>query len=113
LCPLQADETGVSRLLEAAGTSMARTQTPDVLIAITSRFQRVSWKYGSLAYALTLKNVGVLFQTMYLVATAMGLAPCGVGGGDSDVATGTRGLAYYREGWVGELARGSLGDSKP
>jgi hypothetical protein len=26
-----------------------------------------------MAYATTLKNVGVLYQTMYLVATAMGL----------------------------------------
>ena len=52
-----------------------------VLLILGARFQRVSWKYASIAYSLTLKHVGVLYQTMYLVATAMGLAPCGVGCG--------------------------------
>jgi len=69
--------------------------------------QRVSWKYSSLAYALTLKNVGALYQTMYLVATAMGLAACALGGGDTDLAASTLGLDYLREGCVGELALGS------
>ncbi len=26
------------------------------------------WKYSTMAYAATLKNVGVLYQTLYLVA---------------------------------------------
>jgi SagB-type dehydrogenase family enzyme len=108
LCPLHADESDVARLLLDAGSGMGRRDGPDVLIAITSRFQRVSWKYGSLAYALTLKNVGVLYQTMYLVATAMGLAACALGGGDTDLAAGTLGLDYLREGTVGEFALGSL-----
>lgn len=32
----------------------------------------------SMAYALILKDVGALYQQMYLVATAMNLAPCGL-----------------------------------
>src|SRR5439155_6499545 len=44
---------------------------PQVLIGITARFQRVSWKYQGIAYALILKHVGVLYQTLYLAATAM------------------------------------------
>ena len=49
-----------------------------------ARFPRLAWKYESIAYALTLKDVGMDFQTMYLAATAMGLAPCAVGRGDAD-----------------------------
>ena len=53
-----------------------------ILLVLTARFQRVSWKYELIAYATILKGVGVLYQTMYLVATAMRLAPCAIGAGD-------------------------------
>jgi SagB-type dehydrogenase family enzyme len=42
-----------------------------VLIVVTARFRRTMWKYEGMAYATILKDVGVLYQTMYLVATAM------------------------------------------
>jgi len=78
---------------------------------LTSRFQRLSWKYRGIAYAVTLKNVGVLYQTMYLVATAMGLAPCALGGGDAEgfaLAAGTDPLV---ESSVGEFLLGSRGSA--
>jgi SagB-type dehydrogenase family enzyme len=78
-----------------------------VLIIITARFQRMSWKYASMAYAATLKHVGVIYQTMYLVATAMGLAPCGIGCGDSDLFSRAAGTSYYDETSVGEFLLGS------
>ena len=65
----------VERLLYDAWTAAAQLVVPQVLITLASRFQRLSWKHDAIAYAATLKNVGVLYQTMYLVATAMGLAP--------------------------------------
>jgi oxazoline/thiazoline dehydrogenase len=40
---------------------------------------------------------------MYLVATAMNLAPCGLGGGDSDLFAAAAGLDYYVETSVGEF----------
>ena len=52
---------------------------PQILITIAARFGRVSWKYSSLAYALILKDVGVLTQTLYLMATDMGLGGCAIG----------------------------------
>jgi SagB-type dehydrogenase family enzyme len=82
-----------------------------VLIVITSRFQRLSWKYASMAYALTLKHAGVLYQTMYLVATAMKLAPCGIGCGDADLFARAIGTDYYEESSVGEFLLGSKRDS--
>lgn len=80
---------------------------PQVLITLAARFQRVSWKYEGIAYALVLKHVGVLYALMYLVATAMDLAPCALGAGDSDRFARVTGLDYLQEGSVGEFALGS------
>lgn len=80
---------------------------PQVMIIVTARFPRIMSKYASVAYALVLKNLGALFQTMYLVATAMRLAPCALGGGDSDLFARAAGLDYYAETSVGEFMIGS------
>lgn len=77
-----------------------------VLIVITARFARVSWKYRSMAYATVLKDAGVLMQTMYLVATAMGLASCAVGCGDADRSAAAIGSRYAAESSVGEFLLG-------
>jgi len=45
-----------------------RARPPRSLITIAARFGRVAWKYSSIAYALVLKDVGVLIQTFYLMA---------------------------------------------
>jgi hypothetical protein len=37
------------------------------------------WKYQGTPYQLMLQEAGALYQTMYLAATALGLAPCAVG----------------------------------
>jgi oxazoline/thiazoline dehydrogenase len=97
----------VDALIKDAAWSAGLAETSQILITIAARFQRLSWKYESIAYSLLLKNVGVLYQTMYLVATAMGLAPCGIGGGDSDLFALAAGLDYYAETSVGEFLLGS------
>jgi hypothetical protein len=51
--------------------------------------------------------VGVLYQTMYLVATAMGLAPCALGGGDSALFSEAVGANSLEESSVGEFILGS------
>jgi len=43
---------------------------------------------------------------MYLVATAMDLAPCALGGGDSDLFTKVAGTDYLQESSVGEFMLG-------
>ncbi|MBD2511829.1 SagB family peptide dehydrogenase [Nostoc muscorum FACHB-395] len=97
----------VQTLLEAAWHTTERKCRLQVLLIITARFPKISWKYQSMAYALILKHVGVLYQTMYLVATSMGLAPCALGGGDSDLFATAAGLDYYTETSVGEFMLGS------
>jgi oxazoline/thiazoline dehydrogenase len=94
-------------LLKDAQRSAGVSEGPQILITIAARFQRVFWKYESMAYSLLLKNVGVLYQTMYLVATAMDLAPCALGGGDSDLFARAARLDYYAETSVGEFLLGS------
>ena len=78
-----------------------------VLIVITARFGRVSWKYRGMSYATILKDVGALMQTMYLVGTAMHLAPCALGGGDSERFARTIGTNYFAESSVGEFLIGT------
>jgi len=80
---------------------------PQVSILVAARFGRAMWKYESMAYALILKHVGVLYEALYLTATAMGLACCALGGGNSQAFAGATGLAPHLEGSVGEFVVGS------
>jgi SagB-type dehydrogenase family enzyme len=104
---LDADPAERTAMLHTASVATGMQADPDVLITMTSRFQRLSWKYRAIAYSVSLKHAGVLYQTMYLVATAMGLAPCGLGSGNADLAARTFGLDYLRESSVGDFILGS------
>jgi len=97
----------VEALLQMAAVTATIDAPPQVLLVITARFQRIQWKYQSMSYALILKNVGALYQTLYLVATAMGLAPTALGGGHSDLFAAAAGLDYLAETSVGEFVLGS------
>lgn len=78
-----------------------------VLLLVTLVPERVNRRYGAIGYGLALKEVGGLFQSWYLVATAMGLAPCAVGTGDVEAAARALGLDPLHECAVGEFAIGS------
>lgn len=97
----------VTRLLRAARSSAAMPAPPQVLIVVAARFGRLMYMYEELPYSLILKHVGVLYQTMYLVATSMGLAACGLGAGDAMAFTEATGLDYVTESSVGEFVLGS------
>ncbi len=107
--PLGGPTPYTDALLHAAMAAAAwdPEHPPQVLLIIAARFARLAWKYASIAYALLLKHVGVLYQTMYLVATAMGLAPCAIGAGDADAFAMAAGTDYYAETSVGEFLLGS------
>jgi len=94
-------------IVAAARTAAVMSSDPQIVLVVTARFQRVTWKYHAIAYSLALKHVGVLYQTVYLVATAMGLAVCGLGGGDAAEFAAASGVPYYAEGSVGELVIGA------
>jgi oxazoline/thiazoline dehydrogenase len=97
-------------LRDAADSTAVPADTVQVLLILAARFPRLAWKYESIAYALTLKHVGVVYQTMYLTATAMGLAPCAIGGGDADLFARAAGTDYGTETSVGEFL---LGNPRP
>lgn len=96
-----------SLLKEASRATTVPFEQIQTMIIITARFQRLAWKYYTMAYAAILKNVGVVMQTMYLAATAMGLAPCAIGYGDSDLFAKAAGTEYYSETSIGEFLLGS------
>jgi SagB-type dehydrogenase family enzyme len=94
-------------LVAGARSAGVMDADPQVVLVITARFGRVMWKYHAISYSLVLKHVGVLYQTIYLVAAAMGLAVCGLGGGDAADFAAASGLPYHAEGSVGELVIGT------
>ena len=85
---------------------MGAPAVPQVLITIAARFGRVSWKYSSVAYSLILKDVGVLTQTLYLMATDMGLGGCAIGLTNIDLFAKMTGIEFHVEGPVGQFAIG-------
>lgn len=107
LCKISGKTRQVETLLKNASMSVQIEVEPQILILLSSRFSRVSWGYESMAYSLILKHVGILYQTMYLVATAMNLAPSAVGGGNSELFAAAAGCDYFTESSVGEFILGS------
>lgn len=97
----------ITRLLDIARHTCQAAGPVQVLVLLAARFQRVTYKYESMAYATILKDTGVLLQTLYLVATAMGLAACALGSGDSDHFARASGTDPWAEATVGELLVGS------
>jgi SagB-type dehydrogenase family enzyme len=93
-------------MLAGAEVAMGAPAAPQILITIAARFGRISWKYSSLAYALILKDVGVLLQTFYLMAIDMGLGGCAIGSSNINLFAKMTGIEFYVEGPVGLFAMG-------
>jgi SagB-type dehydrogenase family enzyme len=113
LVPIEADPELTAQL--AANAAYAAVMTPgdvQVLMILAARFPRVMWKYRCMAYAAILKHVGVLYESMYLTATDLQLAPCAVGIGNADLFSRALKSDYYAETSVGEFLIGSLPDAE-
>jgi SagB-type dehydrogenase family enzyme len=109
LTPILRSQAAARRLMaDAVGAvgAVGEQRAPQALLILSARFARVAWKYRSIAYATVLKDVGVLLQTMYLVAEAMGLASCAAGCGDAALLARTIGSRLYEESSVGEFLLG-------
>ncbi len=107
LCKISERTQNVEQLLEEIWITNRQHHTPQVLIIMAARFSRINWQYESIAYAAILKNVGILLQTMYLVATAMNLGSCAIAQGNADLFALTANTDYYAETSVGEFMLGS------
>jgi SagB-type dehydrogenase family enzyme len=106
LVSIDVPANALEALLKSAAFAMGESNVPQVLVTIAARFGRVSWKYSSIAYSLILKDVGVLTQTFYLMATAMGLGGCAIGSINIDLFARMTGIDFYVEGPVGQFAIG-------
>jgi SagB-type dehydrogenase family enzyme len=106
LVPIAAPTHQLDALLAGAELAMGAPAPPQILITIAARFGRVSWKYSSVAYSLILKDVGVLIQTLYLMATDMGLGGCAIGTNNIDLFAKMTGIEFHVEGAVGQFALG-------
>ncbi|HEY7134238.1 MAG TPA: SagB family peptide dehydrogenase [Acidimicrobiia bacterium] len=103
-----ADEIASALAGVARDTAMLAADAPlGVCLLIAARFGRLQFKYSSMAYAAVLKNVGVLYEALYLVAEAMGLAACALGGGDTGLFARATGADPWDEGSVGEFLVGA------
>src|SRR6185295_9681685 len=106
LVALAANPNQLDRLLRGARTAAAVADDPPILIVVAARFARMFWKYEGIGYANVLKDAGGLLQTMYLVATAMGLAACALGGGDAECFADAAGTRFWEQSSVAEFMLG-------
>ena len=109
LVPIDVRAAELDALLAGAEFAMGAPAAPQILITITARFGRVSWKYSSVAYSLILRDVGVLLQTFYLMATDMGLGGCAIGTNNIDLFEKMTEVEFHIEGPVGQFALGRGG----
>ncbi len=77
-----------------------------VVIVIAARVNRVFWKYEAFGYALILQDIGVVYQTMYLAANAMGLGGCALGDIDAPAFEAATGLDFREEPAIGGFILG-------
>jgi SagB-type dehydrogenase family enzyme len=106
LVPIGVRPHELEAMFSAAEFAMDAPATPQILITIAARFNRISWKYSGIAYALILKDVGVLIQTLYMMATDMGLGGCAIGTSNIDLFAKMTGIEFHIEGPVGQFALG-------
>jgi SagB-type dehydrogenase family enzyme len=106
LVPISGPEQ-VSRVLQGQAELAAELdQPPPVLITVTARFGQIFRKYSAMGYALVLKDAGVVLMTLQLVATALRLAACPVGGTEIDESSRLLGLDWRAESGVAALVLG-------
>ncbi|HEY0937843.1 MAG TPA: DUF1702 family protein, partial [Trebonia sp.] len=114
---VDADRVAAEELLGIARMAAGTDVPLPVLITMTARFRRLSWRYEGMAYRLVLMNAGALMQNLYLVCTAMRLAPCAIGTISIDTAARALGTDWRVEPCVAQFMVGSqpastLGDGR-
>ncbi|MGR6919253.1 SagB/ThcOx family dehydrogenase [[Actinomadura] parvosata] len=96
----------VRSLLADSRRSTFENEPPQVLLIVSARFERLMLTYEQIGYSLIEKHVGVLYQSMYLVATAMELGGCAIGTGYDRAFNEATGVDYVVESAVGEFMLG-------
>lgn len=95
-------------MLWYANACTGMSEAPPVLITFSADFERFFWKYESMAYSAILKHVGVVYQTMYLVATDMNIGACALGNGNTEIFENLSNNMSLKESSVGEFILGHI-----
>lgn len=101
-----ADPTGLEEMFEENPHEFIGKETPQVTLNISARIGRTAWKYASIAYKIINQDLGCLYQTFYLVATALGLSPCALGSVDTERLGKILGIDWREEPFVGSFTLG-------
>lgn len=104
---LQRRNNNTDAMMWYARACMGSETFPPAVITFSADFERMFWKYEHMAYAAILKNVGVIFQTLYLVATDLDLGACAIGNGNIEVLKHLTGKPLLQESSVGEFILGN------
>lgn len=107
LCLLQHKNKDTDTMMWYARACTGSEQLPPAVITFAADFERMFWKYENMAYAAILKNVGVVFQTLYLVATDLGLGACAIGNGNIETLGRLTKKTVLQESSVGEFILGN------
>jgi SagB-type dehydrogenase family enzyme len=107
LRPVGTDRIAWQELLRSVRTAAGGDDPPEVLITITARFRQSSWRLEGPAYRLMLMSAGALMQSLYLVSTAMCLAPCAIGAVGLDAVSRALGIDWRLELCVGHFMVGT------
>ncbi|GHJ49004.1 hypothetical protein Cs7R123_63460 [Catellatospora sp. TT07R-123] len=103
---ISADPARCATLAQDIGDVGKIFTPPPVGIVLAARFGRLMWKYETMAYALVLRHVGVMYQTLYLNAYATGLGVRGLGGMSNYAFERVSGRDPLVEGMVGAMLLG-------
>ena len=82
-------------------------QPPQCLMVVSARVPRMAWKYEAIAYRLSLLGAGVVVQSLYLVATDLGLNGCAAGTGNPALFAQATGVSPWTETSIAEFGFGS------
>ncbi|WP_327022904.1 SagB family peptide dehydrogenase [Micromonospora sp. NBC_01739] len=104
--PLAVSGAEADEMLETSRVAANLSSLPGVLLSVTARFERVSWKYSGLGYSLVLRNFGALTQLMSLACTALGLSGLRIDAAEIEATSRILGLDWRVEPGVGSFAIG-------
>jgi len=96
-------ELKLQSLKERASEATGHISSPAGIVLISARFARLAWKYEGIAYALCLKDVGVIFEHMYLMGAALRLEVCALGSVDAGLFSQITGNDPLVEPLVGQF----------
>ncbi|NMO04158.1 SagB/ThcOx family dehydrogenase [Gordonia sp. TBRC 11910] len=102
------DHPAVADLIAPSAVTLADGRQPQVLLIPAARVGRIMWTYEQMPYAVIMKHVGVLTQTLYLIATSMGLGGVAQGYVDTQAFAAATGNDELVECGVGSFVVGSV-----